>query len=54
MPNFMYQKKLHGDYYLSLLLLVTTFIYLCVHVKFYFHVYQGRVMSDIGLLTFCF
>jgi hypothetical protein len=52
MPNFMYQKKFNGDYYLSLLLLVTTLLYLCVYVNFYFQVPQGRVRSDIGLVTF--
>jgi hypothetical protein len=51
---FIYQKKFHGDYYLSLLLFVTTFLYLYVHLNFYFHVHQGRVRSDIGLFTFCF
>jgi hypothetical protein len=53
MPNFMYQKKFNGDY-LSLLLLVTTLLYLCVYVNFYFQVHQGRVRSDIGLITFHF
>jgi hypothetical protein len=54
MPNFMYQKKLYGDYYLSLLLFLITFLYLCVHVNLYFQVHQGRVRNDIGLVTFCF
>jgi len=54
MSNFMYQKKFHKDYYLSLLLFVTTFLYLCVHVKFYFQVHQGHVRSDIDLVAFCF
>jgi hypothetical protein len=47
----MSQKKFYGDYYLSLLLFVTTFLYLCVHVNFYFQVHQGRVRNDIGLVT---
>jgi len=54
MSNFMDQKKLYGDYYLSLLLFVITFLYLYVHVNFYFQVHQGRVRNDIGLVTFCF
>jgi hypothetical protein len=48
------QNKFYGDYYLSLLLFVTTFLYLCVHVNFYFQVHQGRIRNDIGLVTFCF
>jgi hypothetical protein len=47
----MYQKKFYGDYYMSLLLFVITFLYLCVHVNFYFQVHQGRVRNDIGLIT---
>jgi hypothetical protein len=54
MPNFMYQKKFHGNYYMSLLLFVTTFLYLYVHVNFYFQVHQGRIRSDLSLVTFCF
>jgi hypothetical protein len=50
----MSQKKFYEDYYLSLLLFVTTFLYLCVHINFYFQVHQGRVWNDIGLVTFCF
>jgi len=54
MPNFINQNKFDRDYYMSLLLLVTTFLYLCVHINFYFQVHQGRVKSDIGLVIFCF
>jgi len=54
MLNFMYQKKFHGNYYLSLLLFVITFLYLYVHVNFYFQVHQGRVKSNLSLITFFF
>jgi len=39
MPNFMYQKKFHKNYYMSLLLIVTTFLYLYVYINSYFHVH---------------
>jgi len=54
MPNFMYQKKFHGNYYMSLLLFVPTYLFLYVHVNFYFKVHQGRVRSDLSLVIFRF